>query len=88
MNAHYLISSELHCEILGRGYAWFDTGTVHSLYQATDYVRALEDRQGFKIGCIEEAAYEAGLLDKERILKRAELFQANDYGAYLKSLMQ
>lgn len=88
VNAHYLTSSELHCETLGRGYAWFDTGTVQSLYQATDYVRALEDRQGFKIGCIEEAAYEAGLLDKQGVLHRAELFQTNEYGAYLKSLLQ
>jgi glucose-1-phosphate thymidylyltransferase len=88
VNAHYLISRGLNCETLGRGYAWFDTGTVQSLYQATDYVRALEDRQGFKIGCIEEAAYEAGLLDKRGVLKRAELFEANDYGVYLKSIIQ
>ena len=88
VNAYYLTFSGLNCETLGRGYAWFDTGTIQSLYQATDYVRALEDRQGFKIGCIEEAAYDADLLDKDGVLKRAELFQANEYGVYLKSLVQ
>ena len=88
VNAHYLNAGELSCEQLGRGYAWFDTGTINSLYQATDYVRALEDRQGFKIGCVEEAAFESGLLSREGLLKRAALFEHNEYGAYLKQLAQ
>ena len=88
VNAHYLSAGQLSCELLGRGYAWFDTGTINSLYQATDYVRALEDRQGFKIGCIEEAAFESGLLSREGLLKRAALFEHNHYGAYLKQLAQ
>ena len=88
VNAHYMESGELTCEQLGRGYAWFDTGTIQSLYQATDYVRALEDRQGFKIGCIEEAAYESGLLSREGLLERAEFFSHNEYGTYLKSLIK
>ena len=88
VNAHYLSAGQLSCELLGRGYAWFDTGTINSLYQATDYVRALEDRQGFKIGCVEEAAFESGLLSREGLLKRASLFEHNEYGAYLKQLAQ
>ena len=88
VNAHYLNAGQLSCEQLGRGYAWFDTGTINSLYQATDYVRALEDRQGFKIGCVEEAAFESGLLSREGLLKRASLFEHNEYGAYLKQLAQ
>ena len=88
VNAYYLNAGQLSCEQLGRGYAWFDTGTINSLYQATDYVRALEDRQGFKIGCIEEAAFESGLLSREGLLKRAALFEHNHYGAYLKQLAQ
>ena len=88
INAHYMNSDELSCEQLGRGYAWFDTGTIQSLYQATDYLRALEDRQGFKIGCIEEAAYESGLLSGEGLLERAEFFSHNEYGTYLKSLIK
>ena len=88
VNAYYMNSGQLVCEQLGRGYAWFDTGTIQSLYQATEYVRALEDRQGFKIGCIEEAAYESGLLSREELLKRAEFFSHNEYGTYLKSLIK
>lgn len=88
VNAHYINGGQLACEQLGRGYAWFDTGTIQSLYQATDYVRALEDRQGFKIGCIEEAAYESGLLSREGLLKRVEFFSHNEYGTYLKSLIK
>ncbi|MEK9750144.1 MAG: glucose-1-phosphate thymidylyltransferase RfbA [Flavobacteriaceae bacterium] len=88
VNVYYMKSDQLLCEQLGRGYAWFDTGTINSLYQATDYVRALEDRQGFKIGCIEEAAFQAGLLSKAGLQKRAAFFEHNDYGTYLKSLIQ
>ena len=87
INAHYMNSDQLPCEQLGRGYAWFDTGTIQSLYQATDYVRAFEDRPGFKIGCIEEAAYESGLLSSEGLLEPAEFFNHNEYGTYLKSLI-
>ena len=88
INVHYLNLGQMSCEQLGRGYAWFDTGTINSLYHATDYVRALEDRQGFKIGCIEEAAFESGLLSREGLTMRASLFQHNEYGVYLKKLTQ
>lgn len=88
VNEYFRLQNCLVCEHLDRGHAWFDTGTIDSLYQATDYVRALEDRQGFKIGCIEEAAYESGFLSKNKLLERASLFDKNEYGLYLKNLIK
>lgn len=88
VNEYFRLQNRLVCEHLDRGHAWFDTGTIDSLYQATDYVRALEDRQGFKIGCIEEAAYESGFLSKNQLLERASLFDKNEYGLYLKNLIK
>jgi glucose-1-phosphate thymidylyltransferase len=73
---------------MGRGFAWLDTGTHHSLLDAGNFVRTLQDRQGQQVGCPEEIAYQKGWIDRAQLLEQADLFGGNGYGAYLRKLAQ
>jgi glucose-1-phosphate thymidylyltransferase len=85
MNA-YLRLGKLKVSLLGRGTAWLDTGTFATLNQASQFVEVIEERQGNKIGCIEEIAYLLGYIDKEQLLKLAEGLSKSGYGNYLRSI--
>ena len=82
-NKYYLNEGRLKVEMLGRGYAWLDTGTHDSLLEASQFVQILEKRQGVKISCIEEIAYRMGYIEKDGIYKLAEKMKNNSYGKYL-----
>ena len=84
----YLADGLLTVELMGRGYAWLDTGTHASLLDAGNFVRTLSDRQGQQIGSPDEIAYEQGWLSAEDLRKRAEMFGKNGYGAYLLGLLE
>jgi len=86
LNAHYLRDGALAVEKLGRGYAWFDTGTHESLLEAAEFVRTLEKRTGQKIGCLEEVAFRKRMIDVAALRQLAALYCSSDYGAYLKRL--
>jgi glucose-1-phosphate thymidylyltransferase len=88
LNNHYLREGRLTVEVLGRGFAWFDTGTPESLLEATQFMAAVEARQGLKIGCPEEIAWRAGWIDDARLEALAAGFRGNPYGRYLSSLLQ
>jgi glucose-1-phosphate thymidylyltransferase len=79
----YLNNDNLKVELLGRGVSWFDTGTHRSLYEASSYIEVVENRQGLKIACIEEIAFQKGYISKEQLLTLAELMKKNEYGQYL-----
>ena len=83
VNKHYLSLGKLHVGILDRGTAWLDTGTFSALTQAGQFVQVIEERQGLKIGCIEEVAYRMGLIDKIQLTKLAEPLLKSGYGSYL-----
>lgn len=83
LNRLYLNESALKVEILGRGMAWLDTGTHESLVQASNYIYTIEKRQGLKISCPEEIAFNRGFIDKEQLLKLAKSLEKNPYGQYL-----
>lgn len=83
LNKIYLEKGKLSVSILERGTAWLDTGTHESLMQASQFVQVIENRQGFKIGCIEEIAYRKGFIDKSQLLKIAEPLTKSGYGQYL-----
>jgi glucose-1-phosphate thymidylyltransferase len=83
----YLADGQLSVELIGRGYAWLDTGTHGSLLDAGNFVRTLSDRQGQQIGSPDEIAYEKGWLSADALRKRAEMFGKNGYGAYLLGLL-
>lgn len=83
VNAHYLEKGELHVELLSRGNAWLDAGTPESLLKASQFIHAVEERQGLKIGCIEEIAYRNGFIDRQRFLKDTKRYGNSDYGKYL-----
>ena len=87
VNMAYLRMGELQVEILGRGYAWLDTGTFEALQQAASYVQAIQDRQGFKIASVEEIAFRMGYIDAEQLRRQAEEMKQNEYGRYLLSLV-
>lgn len=87
VNEHYLNEGKLKVKVLDRGTAWLDTGTFESMVQATEFVRVVEDRQGFKIGCIEEIVWRAGWIDDEQLKRLAEPLQKSGYGRYLTSLL-
>lgn len=87
VNKEYLKRGKLEVKLLGRGTAWLDTGTFTSLSQASQFVQVIEDRQGRKIGCIEEAAFKQGFIDKEQILKLAYPLKNSGYGKYLEKLI-
>ena len=83
MNKHYLEQNKLKVAILDRGTAWLDTGTFNSLMQAAQFVQVIEERQGLKIGCIEEIAFREGFIDKAQLRKLAEQLLNSGYGNYL-----
>ena len=83
INKHFLKQGLLDVKILTRGSVWLDTGTIKSLMQANQYVQVVEERQGRKIGCIEEAAYFSGFINKEQLLKLAKPLIKSGYGEYL-----
>jgi glucose-1-phosphate thymidylyltransferase len=83
VNMTYLRRGELRVELLGRGYAWLDTGTHEALQQAASYVQAIQERQGLKIACIEELAYRMGYITKDQLEDLATELTQNDYGQYL-----
>ena len=83
VNQEYLQKGDLKVELMGRGYAWLDTGTHESLLEASNYIQTIENRQGLKVACIEEIAFEKGYISKEQLLKLAEPLKKNGYGQYL-----
>lgn len=86
VNLEYLRQKRLKVKVFDRGVAWLDTGTFESLHDASEFVRVIEKRQGFKVGCIEEIAYQEGFINKEQLLKLAEQVSKSGYGEYLKSI--
>jgi len=86
VNKVYLKAGKLAVERLGRGYAWFDTGTHDSLIEASEFVRTLEKRTGQKIGCVEEVAFRQGFIDTAQLLRLADTYRKSEYGAYLDRL--
>lgn len=83
LNRLYLEEGRLHVEIMGRGYAWLDTGTHESLLQAASYVETIQERQGLKICCPEEIAYQLGYIDRDQLIRLAKPLMKNEYGQYL-----
>jgi glucose-1-phosphate thymidylyltransferase len=86
VNRAYLEANELEVQRLGRGYAWFDTGTHDSLLEAAEFVRTIEHRQGWKIACLEEIAWRKGYIATQDLLRLAMRYDKNGYGAYLRSV--
>lgn len=87
VNKVYLEQGNLKVGVMNRGTAWLDTGTFNSLMQAGQYVQVIEERQGLKIGCIEEIAYNQGFISKEKVIKLAEPLMKSGYGEYLKGIL-
>ena len=83
VNQMYLAQKELKVELMGRGYAWLDTGTHESLLEASNFIQTIENRQGLKVACIEEIAYEMGYITKEQLIELAQPLKKNQYGQYL-----
>ncbi len=83
VNEAYLNQGNLKVELMGRGYAWLDTGTHESMLQASNFIHTIEERQGLKVACIEEIAYEKGYISKKDLLELAEPLKKNGYGQYL-----
>lgn len=88
LNRIYLENKELSVELLGRGFAWLDTGTHHSLLQASQYVHTIEENQGIKIACLEEVAYRMGFLTKEDLKKQSEKYKNNEYYNYINKIIK
>lgn len=88
VNQMYLERGDLSVELLGRGYAWLDTGTFDSLHEASGYIETLEKRQGLKVACLEEISYRMGFISKEQLQSHAQLLKKNSYGAYLMKLLE
>lgn len=88
VNQMYLERGDLNVELLGRGFAWLDTGTHSSLLEAAQFVETLEKRQGYKVACLEEIAFNQGWLSKEQVLEIGQSMSKNDYGQYLISLVR
>nr|4HO0_A Chain A, Glucose-1-phosphate thymidylyltransferase [Aneurinibacillus thermoaerophilus]4HO2_A Chain A, Glucose-1-phosphate thymidylyltransferase [Aneurinibacillus thermoaerophilus]4HO3_A Chain A, Glucose-1-phosphate thymidylyltransferase [Aneurinibacillus thermoaerophilus]4HO4_A Chain A, Glucose-1-phosphate thymidylyltransferase [Aneurinibacillus thermoaerophilus]4HO4_B Chain B, Glucose-1-phosphate thymidylyltransferase [Aneurinibacillus thermoaerophilus]4HO5_A Chain A, Glucose-1-phosphate t len=86
VNKAYLELGELHVELLGRGFAWLDTGTHESLLQASQFIETIEKRQSLKVACLEEIAYRMGYISREQLIKLAEPLMKNEYGQYLMNL--
>jgi glucose-1-phosphate thymidylyltransferase len=87
INKYYLDSGKLSVQVFDRGTAWLDTGTFDSLHDASEFVRVIEKRQGYKIGCIEEIAYRKGFISKEQLLTLAKEIEKSGYGMYLKRVV-
>jgi len=88
LNQMYLDDGALSVQLLGRGYAWLDTGTYASLLQAGQYVQTVEERQGLKIGCVEEVAYRKGFINADQVRACAEPLMKSGYGNYLLSILE
>jgi glucose-1-phosphate thymidylyltransferase len=88
VNKAYLAKKQLRVELMGRGYAWLDTGTHESLLEAGEFIATIEKRQGLKMACIEEIAYKLGYIDKGKLLKAAECHSKNAYGDYLRMVAE
>lgn len=88
VNKHYLEQGKLKVMPLGRGVAWLDTGTHTSLMQAGQFIQVIEERQGLKVGCIEEVAYRQGFIDAKQLEVQAERFKKSGYGQYLYKLLE
>ncbi|CEK13675.1 Glucose-1-phosphate thymidylyltransferase [Chthonomonas calidirosea] len=87
VNNIYLQMGRLHAELMGRGFAWLDTGTHEALLEASNFVRVIEERQGLKIACLEEIAYQLGYISAEQVQSQADRLKNTDYGAYLLRLI-
>ncbi len=83
LNQNYLEANRLKVELMGRGYAWLDTGTHESLLEASNFIQTIENRQGLKVACIEEIAFEMGYISKEQLTELAQPLKKNQYGQYL-----
>jgi len=83
LNQEYLNENRLRVKLMGRGYAWLDTGTHESLLEASMFIQTIENRQGLKVACIEEIAHEMGYITAEKLLELAQLLKKNQYGQYL-----
>lgn len=83
VNKAYLAKGQLDVELLGRGFAWLDTGTHESLHQAAAFIETVQDRQNLKIACLEEVAYRMGYIDADQLIKLAQPLKKNDYGQYM-----
>lgn len=83
VNQEYLHSKDLKVELMGRGYAWLDTGTHESLLEASNFIQTIEKRQGLKVACLEEIAFEMGYINKEKLISLATPLKKNEYGQYL-----
>ena len=83
LNEIYLAESRLKMKTMGRGYAWLDTGTHESMLEASNFIHTIENRQGLKVACLEEIAYEMGYITKEHLLELAQPLKKNQYGQYL-----
>jgi glucose-1-phosphate thymidylyltransferase len=88
VNRKYLEAKKLKVAVLDRGFAWLDTGTFESLHDASEFVRVIEKRQGFKIGCLEEIAYRMHFIDKDKLMDLAKKLEKSGYGEYLKNLVK
>ena len=88
VNAEYLRRGQLNVELMGRGYAWLDTGTHESLMQASNFIEIIERRQGLKVACPEEIAYRMGYIDTKQLVTLAEPMRKNEYGQYLLALAE
>jgi glucose-1-phosphate thymidylyltransferase len=86
VNQEYLLSNSLKVELMGRGYAWLDTGTHESLLEASNFIQTIEKRQGLKVACLEEIAYDMGYISKEKLIELATPLNKNTYGQYLLKL--
>ncbi|WP_244612056.1 sugar phosphate nucleotidyltransferase, partial [Klebsiella variicola] len=87
LNQMYLERGDLHVELLGRGFAWLDTGTHDSLMDASQFIHTIEKRQGMKVACLEEIGYRNQWLSAEGVAAQAERLKKTEYGAYLKRLL-
>jgi glucose-1-phosphate thymidylyltransferase len=83
VNNKYLDRDNVRIELLGRGFAWLDTGTHDSLLEASEFIHIIEKRKGIKIACLEEIAYNRGWISKETLLKQAKILKKNQYGQFL-----
>ncbi len=88
LNREYLNRGEMNIQLMGRGYAWLDTGTHDSMHEASTFVKIIEDRQGLKVACIEEIAFEMGYIDEKQLRKLAEPLMKSGYGKYLIDIIE